>query len=63
MDTSFGRSWGQAADIDALKACLRGVVAFGEAAAERLMEFDLNPIKILPAGQGCVVIDAMIQLR
>jgi acyl-CoA synthetase (NDP forming) len=54
---------GQAADIDALKACLKGVVAFGEAASEQLVEFDLNPIKVLPAGKGCIVVDALIQLR
>jgi hypothetical protein len=54
---------GQAADIDALKACLKGVAAFGEAASEQLVELDLNPIMVLPAGQGCVVVDALIQLR
>jgi acyl-CoA synthetase (NDP forming) len=54
---------GQAADIDALKACLKGVAAFGEAAYEQLVELDLNPIMVLPAGQGCVVVDALIQLR
>ena len=53
---------GQAADIDALKACLKGVAAFGEAASEELVEFDLNPIKVLAAGSGCVVVDALIQL-
>jgi acyl-CoA synthetase (NDP forming) len=53
---------GQAADIDALKACLKGVAAFGEAASEELVECDLNPIKVLAAGSGCVVVDALIQL-
>lgn len=54
---------GQAADIDALKACLKGVVAFGEVASEQLLELALNSIKVLPAGQGCVVVDALIRLR
>jgi acyl-CoA synthetase (NDP forming) len=54
---------GQPADIDALKACLRGVIRFGEVASKQLVEFDLNPIKVMPAGQGCVAVDALIQLR
>ena len=27
-----------------------------------LLEMDLNPVKILPPGQGCVVVDARIRL-
>lgn len=51
------------ADIDALKTCLRGVADFAMAAQDQLAELDLNPIKVMPAGQGCVVVDAFIQLQ
>jgi len=27
-----------------------------------LLEMDLNPVKILPPGEGCVVVDARIRL-
>lgn len=49
-----------AADIEALAACLAAVAQFGLAAGDSLAELDLNPVKVLPRGQGCRVLDALI---
>jgi len=38
------------------------VSALVEDAAE-IVEMDLNPVKVLPPGQGCVVVDARILLQ
>lgn len=48
------------ADIDALKACLAAVARFGVAAGDTLAELDLNPVKVLPRGEGCRLVDALI---
>jgi acetate---CoA ligase (ADP-forming) len=48
------------ADIDALRVCLSAVARFGLAAGDTLSELDLNPIKVLPRGEGCRVLDALI---
>ena len=50
-----------AADLDAL---VRSTVAFGDAfIATRPMpaEFEINPLIVLPAGQGVLAVDALIQ--
>jgi acyl-CoA synthetase (NDP forming) len=49
-----------AADIDALRACIAAVARFGLAAGDTLAELDLNPVKVMPRGQGCRVVDALI---
>ena len=51
------------ADVPALVACLEALADFAAAEADALAEIDLNPIKILPEGQGCVVLDALIVPR
>lgn len=48
------------ADIDALSSCISSVARFGMAAGDGLAELDLNPIKVLPRGQGCRLLDALI---
>jgi hypothetical protein len=30
------------------------------AAGDVIREIDLNPIKLLPAGEGCVIVDALV---
>jgi acyl-CoA synthetase (NDP forming) len=52
-----------AADVDALVGCLYTLNDFAMANAEHLAEVDLNPIKVLPAGRGCIVVDALIVTR
>src|SRR5262249_44738997 len=52
-----------AADVSSLAHCLYALADFASANAEHLAEIDLNPIKALPEGQGCVVVDALIVTR
>lgn len=51
---------GPPADVASLAACLNALADFAWHNADLLQEVDLNPIKALPAGQGCVVVDALI---
>ncbi len=39
------------------------VSACAEAHAARLEELDINPLLVLPEGQGAVAVDALIRLR
>ncbi|MFL6797943.1 MAG: acetate--CoA ligase family protein [Xanthobacteraceae bacterium] len=52
-----------AADVKALLDCLYALADFACANSEVLAEVDLNPIKVLPQGRGCVVVDALIVVR
>jgi len=52
-----------AADVKSVVACLEALADFASAHADRLAEIDLNPIKALPEGRGCVVVDALIVMR
>src|SRR5262249_15351441 len=49
-----------AADVKSLAACLYALADFAERNAASIAEVDLNPIKALPEGRGCVVVDALI---
>jgi acyl-CoA synthetase (NDP forming) len=49
-----------AADVASLVGCLEALADFAQCNADVLDEIDLNPIKVLPAGRGCVVVDALI---
>jgi acyl-CoA synthetase (NDP forming) len=51
---------GEAADIESLANCLYALGDFATHNAEQLAEIDLNPIKVLPKGCGCVIVDALI---
>jgi hypothetical protein len=50
-----------AGDRDALLTLVQRVSALVEAVPE-LREMDLNPVKVLPPGQGVVVVDARIRV-
>jgi acetate---CoA ligase (ADP-forming) len=52
-----------AADIASLAACLEALADFAQQNADMIDEIDLNPIKALPEGRGCVVVDALIVAR
>jgi acetate---CoA ligase (ADP-forming) len=52
-----------AADVAGLVGCLEALADFAQCNADVLDEIDLNPIKALPAGRGCVVVDALIVTR
>lgn len=51
------------ADVEGLAACLTALADFAEQNSELLDEIDLNPIKALPKGRGCVIVDALIVAR
>ncbi|MET4577492.1 acyl-CoA synthetase (NDP forming) [Ottowia thiooxydans] len=50
-----------AGDIEALVHCTLAVCKFVVACGDSLEEMDLNPILVLPQGQGCLVVDALIK--
>jgi len=52
-----------AADVAGLATCLYALADFAHHNADMLDEIDLNPIKALPEGRGCVVVDALIVAR
>jgi len=47
-------------DTDSLAACLYAVSDFIAQSGDVIREIDLNPIKLQPAGEGCVIVDALI---
>jgi acyl-CoA synthetase (NDP forming) len=49
-----------AADVASLVSCLYALGDYAWADRAHVAEIDLNPIKVLPAGQGSVVVDALI---
>ncbi len=50
------------ADTQALAQMLAKVSQFAHAAGERLQGIDLNPVLVLPQGQGAYALDALLQL-
>jgi len=52
-----------AADVTGLARVLAGLADFAEQNADLIEEVDLNPIKALPQGCGCIVVDALIVCR
>ncbi|MGE3156431.1 MAG: acetate--CoA ligase family protein [Xanthobacteraceae bacterium] len=54
---------GPPADVKSLVKCLYALSDFAWANRDHLQEIDLNPIKTLPDGHGCVVVDALIVVR
>ncbi|MBV8355804.1 MAG: acetate--CoA ligase family protein [Candidatus Eremiobacteraeota bacterium] len=51
---------GPPADIESLARCLYALADLVYADRALIAEIDVNPIKVLPQGQGCVVVDALI---
>ncbi len=49
-------------DVEALVDAVAAIAAFAQANADRLLELDVNPILVLPQGQGVVAVDALIHL-
>jgi acetate---CoA ligase (ADP-forming) len=52
-----------AADVARLATCLDALADFAQQNADMIDEIDLNPIKALPEGRGCIVVDALIVAR
>ncbi|MEU0477717.1 acetate--CoA ligase family protein, partial [Streptosporangium sp. NPDC006013] len=51
---------GEPGDVDALVDLLVNVSRFVEANAAAVDELELNPVRVLPAGQGVVALDAVL---
>jgi acyl-CoA synthetase (NDP forming) len=51
-----------AGDLDAVVAAVLAVARFAEAHADRLVELDVNPLIVRPAGKGAIAADALIRL-
>jgi acyl-CoA synthetase (NDP forming) len=49
-----------AGDIEAAVDAVMAIAAFAEAHGDRLAELDVNPLMVLPAGQGALAVDALI---
>jgi acetate---CoA ligase (ADP-forming) len=52
-----------AVDRPVLVRCLEALADLASAEGDLIAEIDLNPSKVLPAGRGCVVLDALIVTR
>jgi acyl-CoA synthetase (NDP forming) len=50
------------ADVAALARALSALSGFAAAAGPRLLSVDVNPVLVLPEGQGCYAADAVIEL-
>jgi acyl-CoA synthetase (NDP forming) len=50
------------ADVPALAKALSALSAFAAAAGPQLASIDVNPMLVLPQGQGCYAADAVIEL-
>ncbi len=48
------------ADVAALTKAIYGLGDFAWAARDEIDEIDLNPIIVLPEGEGCLIVDALI---
>ena len=51
------------ADVDALAELLAKVSVFAASEGDRIESVDLNPVRVLPKGEGCVALDALIVPR
>ena len=51
-----------AGDVEALLDAVLAVAAYAQAHADTLLELDVNPIVVLPRGQGVMAVDALIRL-
>jgi hypothetical protein len=49
-----------AGDINAVIDATLGIAAFAEDHWDTLLELDINPLMVLPDGQGVVAVDALI---
>src|SRR5262245_5336222 len=49
-----------AGDINAAIDAVMAVVGFAEAHRDRLVELDVNPLLVMPKGQGAIAVDALV---
>jgi hypothetical protein len=58
----FGARGRPPADVKALAGMLARLSAFAHQAGSRLRSIDLNPVIVMPRGQGAFAVDAVIEL-
>jgi acetyl-CoA synthetase len=51
-----------AGDVEALVDVVLAIAAYAQANAHRLLELDVNPVLVMPKGQGVLAVDALIRL-
>ena len=51
------------ADVDALCGAIAGVSQLAVALGDQLLGLDINPMIVLPRGQGAVAVDAVVELQ
>lgn len=54
---------GMQGDRDSAIRAIEAVAAFADTHATKIEELDVNPLLVLPAGQGAVAVDALIRMR
>jgi acyl-CoA synthetase (NDP forming) len=50
-----------AGDVEAVLDAIEAIIAYATAHADRLLELDVNPLLVLPQGQGVLAVDALIR--
>lgn len=53
---------GPAGDVEALVNAILAIARLAEAEGDGLLEFEVNPLLVLPEGRGVMAVDAMIRL-
>jgi len=51
-----------AGDVEALVDAVLAIAAYAQANAHRLLELDVNPVLVMPEGQGVLAVDTLIRL-
>lgn len=51
-----------AGDVDAVLDAVQAILAYAQSRADTLLELDVNPLLVLPQGQGALAVDALIRL-
>jgi acyl-CoA synthetase (NDP forming) len=54
---------GKSGDQDGVVKAIEAIAAFAKANAAKIEEVDVNPLLVLPPGQGAVAVDALIKMR
>ena len=54
---------GKSGDRDGVVRAVEAIAAFAEAERGLIEELDVNPLLVLPPGQGAVAVDALIRMR
>ena len=51
------------ADVDALARLLSDLSRFASAHRDRIASIDLNPVRVMPQGQGVLALDAVLEFK